>query len=342
MGCRLNKDMLITRAGEEITGWKWLKYKEYFILGQVAPIKTEVTKYDAISSRTFPLPTQTEQRLIIDSFSITLDVVDPEADWYWRMGTHLAFNPTEDEVDFADVDLVEDTIFAYSVKGSPPRLHLFNPFTWEPGPSHPPLPDEAYRRPRTPDHDGAEIEVSNRLGDSEVMAIKIEDGFENDLEDDMQEDRVMDDDGAADDLESRADSADLPEDFGVVVPEDHENGPTSRKRKMDHSNSLDPENQSPEFAILPSPFSMEGTTPADLPVQPSNKSDKQDPWSLTVKQKDIDKALDMTKFNKASKSVFRRSKTILRCVAISPRGAKWIIAVGERESMAIWKLKEKA
>jgi hypothetical protein len=334
--------MLVTRAGEEITGWKWLKYKEYFQLGQIAPIKTEVTKYDAISSRTFPIPTYSEQRLIVDSFSITLDVVDPEADWYWRMGTHLAFNPTEDEVDFADVDLVEDTIFAYSVKGSPPRLHLLNPFTWEPGPSNPPPPDEAYRRPRTPDQDGAEIEVSNQLGDSEVMAIKIEDEIEDDLEDDMQEDHVMDEDAPMDDLESRPDSDDLAKDLRLVVPEDHENGPTTRKRKMDHITSLDPEDQSPEFTILPSPFSMEGTTPAEIPVQPSNKSDKQDPWSLTVKQKDIDKALTMTKFSKESSNVFRRSKTMLRCVAISPRGAKWIIAVGERESMAIWKLKEKA
>jgi hypothetical protein len=334
--------MLITRAGEEITGWKWLKYKEYFRLGQVAPIKTEVTKYDAISSRKSPRSTQTEQRLMIDSFSITLDVVDPEADWYWRMGTHLAFNPTEDEVDFADVDLVEDTILAYSVKGSPPRLHLLNPFTWEPGPSNPPPPDEAYRRPQTPDQDGAEIEVSNRLGDSEVMAIKIEDEIEDDLEDDMKEDHVMDDDRAADDLESRGDSDDRAYDFGSVIPEDHKNGPIARKRKMGHSNSLDPENQSPEFTILPSPFSMEGTTPVDLPVQSSNQSDKQDPWSLTVKQNDIDKALTVTKFSKESNNVFRRSKTMLRCVAISPRGAKWIIAVGERESMAIWKLKEKA
>ena len=87
---------------------------------------------------------------------------------------------------------------------------------------------------------------------------------------------------------------------------------------------------------------MEGTTPADLPVQSSHESDRQDPWSLTVRQKDIDKALTMTKFSKESSNVFRRSKTMLRCVAISPRGAKWIIAVGERESMAIWKLKEKA
>lgn len=50
--------MLVTRAVEEITGWKWLKYKEYFTPGQVAPIKTEVTKYDAVSSRAFSFPTQ--------------------------------------------------------------------------------------------------------------------------------------------------------------------------------------------------------------------------------------------------------------------------------------------
>jgi len=257
------------------------------------------------------------------------------------MGTHLAFNPTEDEVDFADVDLVEDTILAYSVKGTPPRLHLFNPFTWEPAPSNPPPPDEAYRRPRTPDQDGAEIEVSDQLGDSEVMAIKIEDEIEDDFEDDMQEDQAMDEDAPMDDQDSREDSDDLAEDFGLIVPEDHENGPTTRKRKMDHMNSVDPE-KSPEFTILPSPFSMEGTTPAEIPLQPPHKSDKQDPWSLTVKQKDIDKALTMTKFPKESCNVFRRSKTMLRCVAITPRGAKWIIAVGERESVAIWKLKEKA
>jgi hypothetical protein len=270
-----------------------------------------------------------------DSFSITLDVVDPEADWYWRMGTHLAFNPTEDEVDFADVDLVEDTIFAYSVKGSPPRLHLFNPFTWEPGPNPPP-PDESYRRPLTPDQDGAEIEVSDRLGDSEIMAIKIEDDFEDVVKEDSMDE---DENGPMDDLESRADSELSAEDLGSVVPDGRE-GSNTRKRRMDDRNTFESDAQSPEFTILPSPFSMEGTTPVDPPLKPS--SDKQDPWSLTVKQKDIDKALDMTKFSKPSKNDFRRSKTMLRCVAISPRGAKWIIAVGERESVAIWKLKDKA
>jgi len=283
-----------------------------------------------------------DRRLMADSLSITLDVVDPEACWYRRMGIHLAFNPTEDEVDFADVDLVEDTIFAYSVTASPPRLHLFNPFTWEPGPSNPPPPDESYRRALTPDQDGAEIEVSDRLGDTEVMAIKIEDDFEDVVEDDQELDEGDEDDGPMDDLESRADSDALAGKDAVFVPKDREHGAYTRKRKMDPRNPLDPEGQSPEFTILPSPFSMEGTTPADLPVQSSHESDRQDPWSLTVRQKDIDKALTMSKFSKESSNVFRRSKTMLRCVAISPRGAKWIIAVGERESMAIWKLKEKA
>jgi len=272
-----------------------------------------------------------------DSFSITLDVVDPEADWYWRMGSHLAFNPTEDEVDFADVDLVEDTLLAYSVKGTPPRLHLFNTFTWEPGPNPPP-PDESYRRPLTPDQDGAEVEVSDRLGDTEVMPIKIEEDMEEDYG--MDDDEAAADDGAGDDLESVPDSDEHAEDLELIEPDQgSEKGPYTRKRRLDDRNTLD--SDTPEFTILPSPFSMEGTTPADLPVQPS-KSDKQDPWSLMVKQKVIDKALSMTKFSKGSNNVFRRSKTMLRCVAISPRGAKWIIAVGERESMAIWKLKEKA
>lgn len=47
----LNKDMLVSRAGEEITGWKWLCYKDHFRPGEMEPFKKIGRPHDMISSR---------------------------------------------------------------------------------------------------------------------------------------------------------------------------------------------------------------------------------------------------------------------------------------------------
>ena len=247
-------------------------------------------------------------------------------DWYWRMGVHHAYNPTLAEEESTSVKLVVDTLIAYPVDSLPPRIHLLNPFTWEPGPN--PLPLEVdYRRPHTPDQYG-EVWAPSQVGASDVLAIKIEDRLDhdemgNDLE--VQEDEVDDED---DIIETR---------------DDHIEEPISKKRKMDVRSSLDPDESDREILILPTPTSMPAPTPSDAPPPPSNDlSSDTHPWSLTVKKQDLEKALSMTKLSTDVKTRIRRSKRLFKCVAISPRGAKWVIAVGDGESMGIWRLRDKS
>jgi hypothetical protein len=281
---------------------------------------------------------------ISDSYSISLDILEDQADWFWRVGLHLAFNPTDDEIDFATVDLVTDTIFAYPVKGFPPRLHLVNPLAWEPGPNPAP-PSDGYRRSLTPDTHGDVWDPLGIHGGSEVLPIEVDidavdDGTEGEKGHMKGDAQKKDQDHNMDDLESReGDEDDEDQDPG------EDEGPQSKKRKIDDSsrNSVPAPGRERGLStsILPTPTSIFAPTPTDLSTPKDNSEYSQDPWSLTVKAKDLEKALMMSKISAIDKRLLKRSKQLLRCVAISPRGAKWVVAVGQGETTAIWKLRDK-
>lgn len=249
------------------------------------------------------------------------------------MGTHLAFNPTENEDDLETVDLVLDTIFVYPVVGWPAKLNLINPFHWEPGPD--PTLDHDYRRSQTPDLDGAPIVVQHGLG-SELMAIKLEDNSDNEMEEDVEM-------AEEDDLQSRS-GGDSGHDNLLDPVSFGRNGrgeaPT-RKRKIDDLISVDSEDEEPDFEIIPTPVSLPAPTPSDAPPKPDHNSDSQHPWQLILGKKELEKAVNATKLTKKNKTYLLRSKMLLNCVAVSPRGAKWVVAVGQGEAVAIWRLKDK-
>jgi hypothetical protein len=67
----------------------------------------------------------------------------------------------------------------------------------------------------------------------------------------------------------------------------------------------------------------------------------QDPWALVVPMKDFEKCVNATKMSISHKRSVRKEKKLLACVAISPRGAKWIVTVGQAETIVIWRLKDK-
>jgi hypothetical protein len=263
-----------------------------------------------------------------DSFSITLDVVEDQADWYWRMGTHLAFNPTNVENDLATVNLVVDTLVVYPVKGHPPRLHLLNPLSWEPGPDPIPPKDE-YRRSFTPDENG-EAWAPSQVGASEVMAIKID---PDDSESGESEHDTEDGNGDAQAGEYYTSTGQ-----SGLAPNTE-----SRKRKMDiRRSSFDEEDSDDDIIILETPSSVTAPTPDTLGQSNKNKqTGNQNPWGLVVQKNDLEKAISMTKLDAKAKQILKRSKKLLRCVAISPRGAKWIVAVGHGEALAIWRLRDK-
>jgi hypothetical protein len=213
------------------------------------------------------------------------------------MGTHLAFDPTEDEIDFATVDLVVDTIFAYPVQAWPPRLHLINPFTWEPGPDPEP-PAEDYRRSLTPDQYG-EVWVPSQIGGSEMMPIKVEE------DPDVDDERAgKGESGVMDRLESVSMNAREGDDGDMESGKSHA---ISKKRKMDDRSSLDSDEN--DIIVLPTPLSLVAATP-DLP---SDKPDTQDPWALVVRKQILEKAVGMSKVSATDKKMMKRSNCIPLC-----------------------------
>lgn len=66
------------------------------------------------------------------------------------------------------------------------------------------------------------------------------------------------------------------------------------------------------------------------------------PWSLTVPTTLWDSALQKTSWPKAAKRSFKGNSCLVRHVALSPRGAKWVVAVGDGEMVIVWGMKDLA
>lgn len=126
------------------------------------------------------------------------------------------------------------------------------------------------------------------------------------------------------------------------------------KRKIDDSSRNSPPDptasysrrgrevsKSNDIPIIPTPTSIIAPTPTDTSIQ-DNSTYAQNPWSLIVRAKDLEKAFMMSKISASDKRELKRSKKLLACVDISPRGAKWVVAVGFGEILAIWRLRDKA
>ena len=250
-----------------------------------------------------------------------------------------------------------DTIFAYPVRGFPPRIHLVNPLAWDPGPYPPPLVDE-YRRALTPDQHGDVWEPSGLPGCSDVLPIEIDlDGIDDEMEREeghMRGDvrhKHNDRSRERDDLESvDGDDDNLEEDdAGDGEVDDARNRSMSRRSKKIDDSSRNTRSDltgrgrelSKSNEILPTPTSIVAPTPTDTSIQ-DNSSYAQNPWSLIVRAKDLEKAFMMSKISASDKRELKRSKKLLACVDISPRGAKWVVAVGFGETIAIWRLRDKA
>ena len=257
-----------------------------------------------------------------------------------------------------------DTIFAYPVRGFPPRIHLVNPLAWDPGPYPPPLVD-GYRRALTPDQHGDVWEPSGLPGCSDVLPIEIDlDGIDDEMEREeghMRGDvrhKHNDRSRERDDLESVDGNDDNLEedDAGDGEAGDARNRSMSRrsKRKIDDSSRTSPSDpaashpgrgrevsKSNDTPIIHTPISITAPTPTDTSIQ-DNSSYAQNPWSLIVRAKDLEKAFMMSKISASDKRELKRSKKLLACVDISPRGAKWVVAVGFGEILAIWRLRDKA
>jgi hypothetical protein len=48
---RIGRDMLLNKAGAEITGWKWLSYRDHFKPGEIEPYSTFAKRSNMVASR---------------------------------------------------------------------------------------------------------------------------------------------------------------------------------------------------------------------------------------------------------------------------------------------------
>jgi hypothetical protein len=99
----------------------------------------------------------------------------------------------------------------------------------------------------------------------------------------------------------------------------------------------------PALAI-PTPSTISVTTPSgdtsDTPI-PGDDSGEFAPWVLNISRKDIEKCLSLSKLSGERKNRLKKHDTLIKTVAISPRGAKWVVGVGAGEAVAIWRLRDK-
>lgn len=134
-------------------------------------------------------------------------------------------------------------------------------------------------------------------------------------------------------------------------PHDHRRDDT-HSNTNDHHHSLPPKSTSSGPLGLPTPPSTNDIpTPSDLiPETPHTSHSytagptkkpriKQEPWNLVVPAKSWEKAVNTTKLSAQMKKSLKTDMVEpFRAVAISPRGAKWVVAVGNAEMVAVWRL----
>lgn len=99
-------------------------------------------------------------------------------------------------------------------------------------------------------------------------------------------------------------------------------------------------------SVPPTPTTNDSSTPGGEPSGDTTKpahstqkgSVKSTPWHLIVPPKTWDEAIDRTRLTPVEKRILKANKSPFRAVAISPRGAKWVVAVGHAEAIAVWRL----
>lgn len=254
-------------------------------------------------------------------------------DMNWRIGVHFGFPPTEDERDFSGVDpkyFVTDTLIAFPVKSHKPRkgrpserikIRMINPSTWTHKRESP--PKRKYKRPNTPDDNGDYSPPSpDRPGDEGFpIVMDIDDSDESEASETIED---------VDEKEESEDGDDA---------ESEESQDSEGSDEISDSSESESEDEDEDFYDSPPPGE-------DTNIKRKTKTEKQKkekrvkpvPWHLVVPSKAWEKAVDKTRFNSVGKRFLKTNTELFRAVAFSPRGAKWVVAVGHAEAVAVWRL----
>lgn len=300
-----------------------------------------------VSADTFFLP--------IVAYQVCMDFDQTSDDMFWRIGVHLGFPETEDERDFAGVDrntFVTDTLIAFPVKGHQKnsktskshghehdhghekiKIRMINPSIWRHTEERP--PERNYERPTTPDDWGDSGSPSpDKPGDEGFPIVMVDGGDSDESEADEEVEGI-------ETVEDSEDSADRG---------DNGDNEDSTESDIESLGSLD--GDSTDTPPPGGDMNMKGEPDDDNRIHRDTRTPKQNqqrnrnqektvkpvPWHLIVPPKAWEKAVDKTRFNAMGKRILKANDELFRAVAISPRGAKWVVAVGHAEAIAVWRL----
>lgn len=262
--------------------------------------------------------------LTIDSFAKIISYTVPKGiihpRWYIKPDIHRAFQPEESEREQfrAYPHLVTSCLIAMSVEASLPSVHLFNPSLVEPDPPPPPIKS---LRPLTEEDDWEDQPPTDEEG---------QEGQENDPKQQKSEAggdeiKIVTTEMDVDLPENGQDGPAVHVDAVMTLPENQPNNQASETvLSIIDRLKLQPRNVSSPSSAPPSKSkAKQGSTKPKNPTLA--------PWLLNVRDwKNIKKASQVAKSNVLEKSV-------VQAVAISPRGAKWIVAVGDAETIFVFR-----
>ncbi|WVQ96119.1 hypothetical protein IAU59_003221 [Kwoniella sp. CBS 9459] len=318
----LSEDTLITRGRRELATWQWIGYKRYFGPGSPAPFTHEPVFSDFTDSGSY---------MVLARYDVGSDL------WAIGPGYHREFKPRtakeKDKIN-ANPDLVTDPLIALAVhpSGKPctsPEISLFNPLLADETAGRPPKP------PRNPRAGTTTSNPNDSLGDDGA------DPFEGDQNSDTAtaELKKAAPAAAARPILNRTGSLTEP-----IVIDDSDNESNTTNSKVPPSNNGSNVN-------ITTPTEPATNLDADIVVYPeSSDSDDEDtpkgeernptlePWRLIAGNwQQVTKQFAKSKIlpdNRKPRSGFAN----LCNVAISPRGAEFIVGVGEHETVFVWSL----
>lgn len=343
---------MISHAAELIITWRWLGFRRFFRKDQFEAVNSNPQRTDFHSSREYRSHARANAT---DSFTIIARHQIIHHFWYKRFGLHRAFWPTSEEREAFDEDtnLVQDYLLAMSPFAGPPGIHVWNPLLAQA--DDPPDPIEDLR----PDTD---VESDSPSGNEDGDDVGDADDREDEDMDEVDGQAMVGHPGTVTDGRSSADMATPPgadadsaptpqtdvHSMVDIISNRGKDTPDSRSRSTPAA-TVAPASKAAFQSIMREAAGDEAEASSLVPRRPAKETDP----PIKVKRKHgnlslAPRVLKVKEWNQLVKSQkkqgtgsnFDDGRDIITNVAFSPRGARWIVAVGAGDSVFVWKLKK--
>ena len=246
--------------------------------------------------------------MVIARYPIKMDF------WYFRPGIHHAFRPTPSEAHKfeADSNLVPDILIAMGTESQIPEIQLFNPSLAKADVPPDPITELRYEsEASSEEEEGDQYEnvlITGTIAEQRTLDGATTNTQETMIQTDFEERNL-------DDTTSGVRKIKLNIVGGPAGPDEQplvEESPDSARKKRQRTKKPKRGDKKKNLSLLP--------------------------WSLVAKDfPSVWKSIKDVQF----KTGFReRGPIIINKVAISPRGAKWIVGVGEGESVFVWGMRD--